>query len=352
MWAAGTTSGGAPYGLTYPEWRQAMREGEARSGWARALHALEGLARQRCPQATHREVGRVVHLGAGLERDAFAAELTVAPDPERISDVYVVLLPRADAGHDINRRVRRELAALGALLRVNLPFRVPRALGLWPDRHGPALARTFVPGIPLDLRAGPQPRVPPWAVVGEIAAAIHGIDPAALPPTLASPRTRQDHGREALATLATLDLPEAREALGWASEHLPPAEPARLLHGDLLGQNILIDPTTDPLHGVIDWERVAFGDPAFDLAIVTRCTRQPFQIPDGAQRLLDAYHDSGGSPSVSLDHVRIHELALAAAWYSGGLADPERGAHRRNEALHSLRRVLRAADMAGRGSTA
>jgi aminoglycoside phosphotransferase (APT) family kinase protein len=179
---------------------------------------------------------------------------------------------------------------------------------------------------------------------------VHRIDAATLPPALAGPRTRQDHGRAALAALATLDVPEARDALAWATEHLPPPEPARLLHGDLLGQNILLDRDSDPPAGVIDWELTACGDPAYDLAIVTRCARRPFQIPDGARRLLEAYHDSGGSPSVSLDHVRIHELALAAGWYRAGLADPEGGAHRMTEALHALRRVLRAADTPGRGS--
>ena len=350
MWAAGTTSGGAPYGLTYAEWREAMREAEARSGWARALHVLDGLARQRCPRADHREVGRVVHLGAGLGRDAFAAELTVAPDPERISAVYAVLLPRADAEGDSDQRVRREMAVLSTLASASLPFRVPRVLGAWPDRHGTALARTFMPGIPLDLRAGRQPSVRPWAVVGEIAAAIHRIDPATVPPALAGPPTRQDHGRAALAALAALDVPEAWDALAWATEHLPPPEPARLLHGDLLGQNILLDPDSDPRHGVIDWEHTACGDPAYDLAIVTRCARQPFQIPGDAQRLLEAYHGSGGSPTVSLDHVRIHELALAAGWYRAGLADPDCGAHRMTESLHALRRVLRAAGTPGRES--
>lgn len=344
MWVAGTTSGGAPYGLTYAQWRDAMRAEEVGSGWARALAALDGLARQRCPRADRREVGRAVHLGAGLSRDAFTVELTVAPDAERISDFYVVLLPRAEVEGDIDRRVRREMAALSALEGASVPFRLPRALGAWPDRHGTVLARTFVRGIPLDLRAGRQPNVRPWAVIGEIAVAIHRTDAMALVPP-ADRRTREDHAREALAALATLDVPEARDALAWATEHLPPPEPAHLLHGDLLGQNVLLDPGSEVPFGVIDWECASCGDPAYDLAIVTRCAREPFQIPGGAERLLGAYHDAGGSPSVTLDHLRVHELALAAGWYRDGLADPDLRAHRTTEALHALRRVLRAATM-------
>ncbi len=59
-----------------------------------------------------------------------------------------------------------------------------------------------------------------------------------------------------------------------------------LLHGDLLGQNILL--AADGPHHVIDWEHVKHGDPAYDLAIVTRGVKQPFQIANGLDRLLEA----------------------------------------------------------------
>lgn len=51
------------------------------------------------------------------------------------------------------------------------------------------------------------------------------------------------------------------------------------------------------------------GDPAFDLAILTRAVRQPFQVPGGFDRLLGSYATAGGS-GVTGEHVRLQELAM------------------------------------------
>ena len=48
-----------------------------------------------------------------------------------------------------------------------------------------------------------------------------------------------------------------------------------LLHGDLLPLNLLWGRETDEL-GVVDWESARIGDPAYDLAIVTRGHAKPF----------------------------------------------------------------------------
>ena len=83
------------------------------------------------------------------------------------------------------------------------------------------------------------------------------------------------------------------QAYRWARSHLPPTVPSSFLHGDLLGQNILLgleEPsgpaTTSTL---IDWEFACRGDPAYDLAIVTQGTRRPFQVNRGLERLLEFY---------------------------------------------------------------
>ncbi|PYO55704.1 MAG: hypothetical protein DMD83_18255, partial [Candidatus Rokuibacteriota bacterium] len=72
--------------------------------------------------------------------------------------------------------------------------------------------------------------------------------------------------------------------------------------------------------GVIDWEYSTLGDPAYDLAIVTRGVRRPFQIDGGLERLLEAYAAAGGA-NVSVAQVRIHGLCLAAGWYRDALAE-------------------------------
>jgi Phosphotransferase enzyme family len=130
--------------------------------------------------------------------------------------------------------------------------------------------------------------VKPWQVVAEIAAAIHAVtgrDVAGLVPGY---ETRAAHARAALAVFEGL---------------------APIVHGDLLGQNILL--AMDGPHHVIDWEYATRGDPAYDLAIVTRGVKQPFQIAGGLDRLLDAYRAHSGL-EVSANQVHLHELCLIA----------------------------------------
>ena len=148
--------------------------------------------------------------------------------------------------------------------------------------------------------------------------------------------TRREHARAALRVLDGLDGVEFGEARRWAEAHLPPEEPGVLVHGDLLGQNILLDPGGPP--AVIDWEFAQWGDPAYDFAIVSRGARRPFQVERGLEELLEAYGRHGGS-GVTLEHVRLHELCLVAGWYRDALAG--RSPHVPNEEPARLRGLLR-----------
>jgi len=67
-----------------------------------------------------------------------------------------------------------------------------------------------------------------------------------------------------------------------------------------------------PLLGLIDWQCARVGDPAYDLAIVTRGVSRPFGVDRGLDRLLDAYARSGGAP-VGRREVRLHEALILAA---------------------------------------
>jgi aminoglycoside phosphotransferase (APT) family kinase protein len=100
--------------------------------------------------------------------------------------------------------------------------------------------------------------------------------------------------------------------------------------------------------GVIDWARSRIGDPAYDLAIVTRGVRRPFQVENGLARLLDAYRAAGGQ-SVTAAQVHLHELCLAMRWYRDSL-DPARRVHPAEQELNRLRGIFkRATAGAGRG---
>lgn len=319
------------------------RRGEP--GWVRARAALEAACAARFGPKTKVEIGRVVRIGDGLTCDAFAAAVDLGGVHADASDAYVVTLPRG--GHDPARdqRIRRAHDLLARLQAVPLPFLVPAPLAVV-DLDGQAvLVQRFIRGVELDLRAGRQGTVGPWNNVGEIAAALHAVDAGGFADLVPGPPTRRAAALAALATAFDgLDRPEARAARAWAAAHLPPDEPSVLVHGDLLGPNILLTLRDDIALAVIDWEYAELGDPAADLAIVTRGQRQPFQTAGGLDLLLDAYRAHGGRADVSRAHVRLFELCLLAGWYRASLAgDGVQPA----DALARLRAHVRRAEAGG-----
>jgi hypothetical protein len=56
------------------------------------------------------------------------------------------------------------------------------------------------------------------------------------------------------------------------------------------------------------------GDPADDLAIVTRCSRRPFKVADGLARLLES-DNARSEVELTPSEVHLHEFSLAARWY-------------------------------------
>lgn len=263
-------------------------------------------------------VGRLTTLGRGLTRRQFAADVEVSPDPGNLSDVYVVGVP-LEANADTEGRLATEAASLELLAGRPFPFRIPRAIRAFvqvPEQS--AAIRTYIPGVELDLRSGRQPGVRPWQVVGEIAAALHG---ASIEPLRGRIPTFASREEFALHQLASLDRgrahPDVARAIAWAQKHVTPRGEPTLIHGDLLGQNILLAPDDTP--ALIDWEYSAIADPAYDLAIVTRGVRRPFQIDGGMNKLLEAYGNHGGSQIAASD-VHFYEMCLAAGWVCDALA--------------------------------
>lgn len=341
IWAVDFTSGGAPYGLSFEEHREmetdyGYRQG---AGWARARRLLQDVFAHPPGDRTRVEIGRVSYLGEGIWRRAYTAEVNLVPDPGRLSGPYVVLLTKADAEPSFDDRVRFEARLLLRLPSLRLPLRTPRLLGLLPNAGRPAILESGVAGVPLDLRAGRQGGVRPWEVVAHVAAAVHSADLQPLASTetpawsMPGYPTRREHALAKLTAFEDLSEPLVQKAHAWALEHLPPAEPSALIHGDLLGQNILLAPGQPT--GLIDWENARLGDPAYDLAIITRGGRQPFKIDRGLDRLLEAY--ATGAPEVRKEHVRVDQLCLLTRWYRESL-DPRVRSHPPEELLGRLRR--------------
>lgn len=138
--------------------------------------------------------------------------------------------------------------------------------------------------------------------------------PGGLPlgPTVTSATTWRSHRPSASSTSAA------------CPEHPPPPTVVLL--------------AVDGPHHVIDWEHAQRGDPAYDLAIVTRAVRRPFQIADGLERLLDAYCAAGGR-EVTANEIRLHELCLVAGWYRAALAGAD--AHAAQAEIDRMRSLLR-----------
>jgi len=343
MLAVGFTAGGAPYGSTIGEFRRAGEEMDRRKGWAIAKRALVKAARRPGGEWGEPEVGRVTKIGEGLSRDVFAASVDPPPEGAQPEEpvVLAALVPRRPGGSP--QPVRREARLLRGLERVALPFRVPRFARVVETERGAVLVLECLAGIPADLRAGRTTSIRPWELVAEVAAGVHAVELAPLAAGLGGWPTRRAHGQARLGELAWAEAasqPMVRAALAWLCEHLPPDEPARLLHGDLLGQNILLWPGSPP--ALIDWEHALRGDPAYDLAIVTRGVRHPFQIERGLPLLLEAYARHGGCELGERD-VRFHEIALHVDWYRRARRG-ERTGQPVDQVLPRLRNLLRAVE--------
>src|SRR5215213_9795257 len=177
IWAAGFTPGGAPYGVTLNEFQECNKATAGGADWARAKQLLRELF-EHWPELPRAELdfGRVTHVGDGISRRAFAADVGLDPDPARLSGIYVVLLPRRDAEPSYDDRARFEARLLWRLSELDLPLQIPRCVGLLPSAGRPAVIETFIEGVPLDLRAGRQPSLRPWEVVAQVAAAVHALD--------------------------------------------------------------------------------------------------------------------------------------------------------------------------------
>jgi len=326
-WAVDFTSAGFPIGLRLSE-MEAMQERDAREGNVGWVIAKDALRQIFGPEA---DIGRVTKIGEGMSHESFAAQIEFYPDERGTSGAYTVELPSRRA--EVNRLPVSDLRAL--LQRVSTQtdaIRVPTVIASVPTVRGMAVVRPYFQGIPMDLRAGRQPSVKPHEIVAQVASVIHAVDVAGL--ELPGHRTRRAHAEAEIAT--AFGLPELEAAEQWAHEHLPADEPATLVHGDLLGQNILLHPTLPPI--VIDWEFAGLGDPAYDLAVVTRGKPKPFDMIKGFQQLLEAYSAAGGA-SIAPSDVRLYELCFVARWYKETAL--EKGRLSASHMLGNLRNVLK-----------
>ena len=208
--------------------------------------------------------------------------------------------PVAAAGH---AREARLLPALRGWLATPVPaprWQVGSSEGLpfgalgYPKLVGVALTRERGQGLAVS------------AEVAAFLAELHTFPPErALGLSLPGPSAR----RSAIERLRDEELPLLRDLLTAAEQRMIArwwdgfltdpelrAAPARLVHGDLWYENVLVDPVEDKVVGVVDFESAAVDDPAQDFAALMHLG-EPF-----VERIVDAYVAAGGAPGASFDH--------------------------------------------------
>lgn len=334
IWAVDFTSGGAPIGTPLRELIKIREHDMRTSGWVRAKRAFE----RAFSDDGSVEIGRVRKIGEGLSRYAYSAWIDFYNDRERCGK-YVALLCRDGLKGEELEQFRRETQILAKLTEYDLPFAIPRVYEKFEDDLGPVVIQSMCEGLELDLRAGRQHRVRPWETVGQVAASIHTLPAKHFSNVLEGHETRLEFARAELERSFSRESEEPliRDAYQWTQENLPAEEPTVVLHGDLLGQNILLS-----LEGkitVLDWQLSRIGDPAYDFAIVTRGVRKPFQLADGLKRLLSVYHEAGGK-IVKRHEVHLYEICLILGWYFHAKNEGLSGSGRAGAELGKLKGVL------------
>lgn len=234
---------------------------------------------------------RAAPLGSGWGSDVYVLE---CGSDDRSDDRLVARFPRtAEAA----RWVDADQAVLGLVAAaLASAFAVPRVVARGKaGAHFPYdfLVCTFVPGV--------------------------GADDTAAPPAEA---LAADLGR-ALARIHAVPVAEARRVglreVEWDDSGY--TGPLRFVHGDFRAGNLLVDPASGRLAGVIDWGNAAVGDPALDFMTLVLWRGWGFM-----HRVLTAYDlptDDG-----FLDRVRYHAQVQACQ----ALADTLR--RRADPALH------------------
>ncbi len=119
--------------------------------------------------------------------------------------------------------------------------------------------------------ADPAERSAVYDAMNAVLATLHALDPAAI--------GLSDYGRgenyvarqverwsKQYRASQTEQIEEMERLIAWLPAHLPPPQPARLVHGDYRLDNIILRPDAPEIAAVLDWELSTLGDPLADFS--------------------------------------------------------------------------------------
>ena len=299
--------------------------------------------------------GKISHIGEGLWHKNYWFWVQGPKLPAaRAENAYVLRLldQREDwqLGPEPRDRLVREAETLQVLRKMDFAHPTPEFICFVNDETCQPIGMIETALAGYSLYGSEEPTT--LKLIGQVAADVHRLDvdqfahlPASDDPAR-HVRERLDELDESLFTEFSL----ANEVRDWIETHLPSGYDPCILHGDLLPQNLLCKwpalVRDDLPVGVVDWEMTRIGDPAYDLAIVSRGNRKVLGMKEGVKVLVDEYVNSGGSP-ISLANVQVHELLLVLNWWDEAWREhqePRAGGHGPDfyeDKLRSLfRRVL------------
>jgi aminoglycoside phosphotransferase (APT) family kinase protein len=182
------------------------------------------------------------------------------------------LLPSA---HDMSREQRIMTALAGS------PVPVPPVVGLCTDEAvtgAPFYVMRFVDGV--ILRDQPMAESVPEAIrmaaadsLVDVLADLHSLDPGSVG---LGDLGRQDGYVERLLRRwrgqweksKTRDLPIVDQVAERLAASIPPAGPARVVHGDYRLDNVIVSPDDGSVQAVLDWELCTLGDPLADVGML------------------------------------------------------------------------------------
>ncbi|MFI2707732.1 phosphotransferase family protein, partial [Nocardioides sp. CER28] len=115
------------------------------------------------------------------------------------------------------------------------------------------------------------------------------------------------------------DLAGLRAVADTAQDLLDQVGRVSLVHSDLNPKNVLVEPSTLEVTGVLDWEYAHAGSPYADLGNLLRFDRRPAY----ADAVLRGYADlRGDDPATALDRARSADLVALVDLAARRAANP------------------------------